>query len=288
MPKTRTPRTLIVMTALTVTVGTIAVAADVLSQFKLTREQADQRAFSVLWSGRPPADLSSTEDLSSAANIFRRLSPEARATAVTAAAAVARSYAESDAFREQYATQRRAGRPQEIKGPGHAATDIDKAAADSAKAISDMQAAMKDMPPEMKKMMESMMKQAGSDIDLDAAMAEGAQAVRQGAVEQKEAIAKANAAAAKSQQSVKEFDANYPANPERFLARRLREFLDYSATVPDSATLVPRSGKMVFADPVLEKKPEYWKQLYRAGKPARDAARAAATTWLKALEGGSM
>jgi hypothetical protein len=278
VPKTRTPRTLIAVTALAVTVGSLAAAADVLSQFQLTEEEAHEKTFEALWSGVPP-------DLSSAAGIVRRLSPEARATAVTAAAAVARSYAESDAFRERYATERRAGRPQEIKSTGMTSKDVDKQAAETAKAMAAAQEAMKDMPPEMRKMVESMMKEAGGDGNLDAAMAAGAKAQAEGATAQKAAIAKTNAAAAKSQQSAKEFDAAYPANPERFVARRLREFLDYSATVPDSAVLVPRGGKMVFADPELEKKPEYWKQLYRAGKPARDAARAAATAWLKTLEG---
>jgi hypothetical protein len=269
------------VTALAVTIGTLATAADVLSQFQLTGEEANEKTFDALWTGAPP-------ELSSAASIFRGLSPDARAAAVTAAAAVARSYAESDAFRERYATQRRAGRPQEIKGTSMTAKDVDKQSADSAKALAEAQAAMKDLPPEMRKMVESMMKEAGGDANLDAMMAEGAKASREGAAAQKDAIEKTNAAAAKSQQSAKEFDAAYPANPERLVARRLREFLDYSATVPDSAVLVPRGGKMVFADPVLEKKPDYWKQLYRAGKPARDAARAAATAWLKSLDAGSM
>jgi hypothetical protein len=275
--KTRTSASLVAATALVVAIGTLAAAADVLTQFQLTQEEADEKTFDALWSGTPP-------DLSSAAGIFRGLSPDARAAAVSAAATLARQYAESDAFRERYATQRRAGRPTEIQSSGMTAKDADKQAADAAKAMADAQAALKDLPPEMKKMVEAMMKEAGSEMDLDAMAAEGGKAAKEGAAAQKAAIAKTNEAAAKSQQSAKEFDAAYPANPERLVARRLREFLDYSATVPDSAVLVPRGGKMVFADPVLEKKPDYWKQLYRAGKPARDAARAAATAWLNTLE----
>jgi hypothetical protein len=282
VPKTRTSKTLIALTAVAVTIGTLAAAADVLSQFQLTPDEANEKTFEALWSGTPP-------DLSSVAGTFRTLTPDARAAAVTAAAAVARSYAESDAFRERYALERRAGRPQEIQGTTLTAKDVDKQAADSAKVMTDIQSAMKDLPPEMRKMMESMMKEAGTEGDLgdlDAALAEGKKAAQEGAAAQKQAIAKTNAAAAKSQQSAKEFDAAYPANPDQFVARRLREFLDYSATVPDSAVLVPRSGKMIFADPELEKKPEYWKQLYRAGKPAREAARAAAAAWLKTLDRG--
>ena len=80
VPKTRTPRILSVVTAAAVTIGTLAAAADVLSQFQMTEDEANETTFAALWTGAPP-------DLSSAAGISRRLSPEARATAVTAAAA---------------------------------------------------------------------------------------------------------------------------------------------------------------------------------------------------------
>jgi hypothetical protein len=206
---------------------------------------------------------------------------------VTALAAVVRTYAESNAFRERYALQRRADRPVEIKSTGATAADVDKQMSQSEQAMAQAQAALKDMPPEMRKMMEAMMKEAGGAADFDAAMAEGQKGMKEGAAKQKEAIAKTNAEAARSQQSAKAFDETYPANPEGLLARRLREFLDLTATVPDTAVLVPRGGKMVFADPVLEKKPDLWKQLYRAGKPARDAARAAAQRWLDALGRGA-
>ena len=95
---------------------------------------------------------------------------------------------------------------------------------------------------------------------------------------------KTDAKLAEARLNRKEFDARYPANPELFIASRLREFLAVSATVPADAALARRGDKMVFVDPALESKPEYWKQLYRAGKPSVDAARAAATSWLATLE----
>lgn len=272
-------RVVIALTA-AVTVGALVAAADVLSQFQLTAEEANDKTFEAIWRGAAP-------DASEAAGVFRRLSPEARAAAVTAAAAVARAYAESDAFRERYATERRGRRPHEIQSTSATAGDVDKQMGEMEKAMAQMQAAMKDMPPEMRKMMEAQMKEAGAEGSMDEALAAGRKSAREGAEQQKKAIAQTNAAAAKSQQSAQAFDAEYPANPERLLAKRLREFLDLAATVPDTAVLVRRGDKMVFADPQLEKKPDFWKQLYRAGKPARDAARAAAEAWLKTLERGA-
>jgi hypothetical protein len=269
----------IVLTA-AVTVGALVAAADVLSQFQLTEEEAHTQTFDAMWRGAPP-------EASDAAGIFRRLSPDARAAAVTAMAAVVRAYAESDAFRERYAAERKGRRPHEIQSTSTTAKDVDKQVEESEKALAQMQAAMKDMPPEMRKMMEAAMKDAGAEGSMDEAIAAGRKSAREGAEQQKKAIAETNAAAAKSQKSAQAFDAEYPANPERFVARRLREFLDLAATVPDTAVLVRRGDKMVFADPQLEQKPDFWKQLYRAGKPARDAARAAAEAWLKTLERGA-
>jgi hypothetical protein len=266
--------------AAAITLGSLAVAADVLSQFQLTQDEAHAQTFSALWSGAPP-------DAPDAAGIFRHLSPEARAAAVTAMAAVVRAYAESDAFRERYATERQGRRPRELQSTSATAGDIEKQAGEAEKALAQMQAAMKDMPPEMRKMMEEALKQEGAEGSLDETLAAGRKSAREGAEQHKKAVAEANAAAEKSKKSAQAFDAEYPADPERFVAKRLREFLDLAATVPDTAVLVRRDDKMVFADPELEKKPEFWKQLYRAGKPARDAARAAAEAWLKALERGA-
>jgi hypothetical protein len=270
----------VIAAATIVTLGTLVVAADVLSQFQLTAAEAHEKTFEAIWQGSAP-------DVDGAAGIFRTLSPESRAAAVSAVAAVVRAYVDSDAFRERYATERQGRRPQELQSTTVSASEVDKQTREAEKGMADAQAAMKDMPPEMRKMVEAMMKQAGSEGGMDEAFAAGQKGVKQGAAQQKQAIAETNAAAAKSQQSAQAFDAEYPANPDRLLVKRLREFLDLAATVPDNAVLVPRGGKMVFADPQLEQKPDFWKQLYRAGKPARGAARAAAEAWLKALERGA-
>lgn len=266
------------LAAVAVTIGSIALAEDVLTQFRVTEEDAHQGVFDSLWRGAPAG-------AGPAASIFRTLSPQARATAVTAAAAFVRAYCESDSFRESYAAKRQADRPPDLPDTTGAKADIDKQTAEMDKAMAETKAALANMPPEMRKMMEAVMKDAGAGgNDLDSQLAGLQKEGKKGLDEHKAAQAKTDARLAEARLTAKQFDQRYPANPQNFIAGRLREFLALSATVPADAALVRRDGKMVFVDPTLESKPEYWKQLYRAGQPSVDAARAAATTWLATLE----
>ena len=83
---------------------------------------------------------------------------------------------------------------------------------------------------------------------------------------------------------MKELDAVYPADPRALVANRLRKFLDLSKDIDFTAQLVERDGKKRFADAALEARPAEWKMLFRAGKPAVDAARAFAQKWLADLQ----
>lgn len=264
------------LAAVAVTIGSIAFAADVLTQFRLTEEDAHQSVFDSLWHGTP-------DGAGPAPSIFRTLAPQARATAVTAAAAFVRAYCESNTFREQYAAKRQAERPPDMPDTTAAKVDMDKQTAEMDKAMAETKAALANMPPEMRKMMEAAMKEAGAaGNDLDGQLSGLQKEMKKGAKEQKAALAETDAKLAEARLNAKQFDQTYPASPEAFIAGRLREFLALSATVPAEAALVRRSDKMVFADPALESKPEQWKQLYRAGKPSVDAARQSATAWLAA------
>ena len=261
-----------------IAIGSLAGAADVLTQFRLTDEDAQQGVFDTLWGGAP-------DGFGPAPSIFRTLAPQARAAAVTAAAALVRAYAESDTFREQYAAKRGAERPADLPDTTTARADVDKQTREMEKAMAETRAALANMPPEMRKMMESAMKEAGAGgTDLDAQLAGVQKETNKAMKEQKAAQAKADAQLAEARLNAKQFDQRYPANPEAFIAGRLREFLALSATVPADAALVRRGGKVVFVDPALESKPEMWKQLYRAGQPSVDAAREAATAWLATIE----
>ena len=267
------------LAGLLIAAGTLALAADVLNQFKLTQEEAQQDVFDTIWAGRPSA-------FGAAGSIFRTLSPDARAAAITGAAAFVRTYCESDAFREKYAAMRQANRPVDITMKTQSAARDGQAGGAVRQGHGRMKEAMKNMPPEMRKMAEAAMKEAGHDRHpRRAARATEEESSKDGNAQAKAANAKATEKLAQHQLSQKEFDATYPANPERFLAGRLREFLALTASVPFDAPMRTRSSMKYFVDPELEKKPEYWKQLYRAGRPSVDAARTAASAWLAKLEG---
>lgn len=79
--------------------------------------------------------------------------------------------------------------------------------------------------------------------------------------------------------------AEWPEDVEELALRRLRAFLDLSASVDFGARLATRpGGRKVFVDPALEAKPPMWKLVFRAGKPTSDAARAVAQRWLDDLQ----
>ena len=122
-----------------VTIGSIAYAADVLEQFRLTEEDAHQGVFDSLWSGAPAG-------AGSAPSIFRTLAPQARATAVTAAAAFVRAYCESDAFRQSYAARRQAERPPDMPETTGAKADLDKSMAKMDESMAETRAALANLP----------------------------------------------------------------------------------------------------------------------------------------------
>ena len=83
------------------------------------------------------------------------------------------------------------------------------------------------------------------------------------------------------QENLKEFDDDHPTDVNVLVARRLKEFLDISATVNFDAKL---TADRSFVDQKDENEIGEWKFLYRAGKPAVDTARAFAQDWLKELK----
>ena len=96
-----------------------------------------------------------------------------------------------------------------------------------------------------------------------------------------DAIKQQNAANQRDyEQRLTQFDTDYPADLNALVARRLQGFLDLSGSVDFSAKL--QDGRFLNGDD--ESRSSNWKFLYRAGKPAVDAARAFAQSWLRELK----
>ena len=247
-------------------------AADVLTQFKLGQPAAQTYVFDAVWNQRL--------GYFGGTRIFKALPPEARAAAVSAAAQFAQAYAETEDFRARYARQREASRP---TPPPPAKTYKEQQTEQRAqfdKSLAEMKANAAKAAPDMRKMLEEMA------VSLEAQQVKMEKDKALQAQMEKGHVMMAEMQQQNHVRAVKEFEKKYPENPQQLIATRLREFLAVSATVPAEAALIERDAKLRFVDRKFEGQGDFWKQLYRSGKPAVDAARQAATTWLASIEEG--
>ena len=80
------------------------------------------------------------------------------------------------------------------------------------------------------------------------------------------------------------WEKDFPPTVKMMLKKRLSEFLKMTSGINFNAALEKRGKKMIFSDPVLEEKDDFWKACYRSGKPTMDAARQFAQQWLNELK----
>ena len=217
-----------------------------------------------------------------AGDVFKAAGPQARAAMVTAVIGVARAYTTSADFAKRYALFREQQKPRPATAPVASADALNAQMRKSIEAaIAGMEKAAVQMPQMKKEFdtqiagMRKQLAELGKDKEADAQMDA---ALKQGAEYQ----------AAAQRQALVEWEKEYPADPRPFIASRLREFLALSATVDFTAKVSKRradEATLKFDNPAYESKDAQWKYLYRAGKPAADAALAGAEAWLKALGG---
>jgi hypothetical protein len=214
-------------------------------------------------------------------DVFKAAPPEARAAMVTAVIGVARAYTGTADFAKRYAMFREQQKPEAATaGPSSADALNQQMRQSIEQAIAGMEKAAKAMPQmkkdfdaqiaDMRKQLAELGKDKAANAEMDAALKEGAAYQAQA-----------------HKQALAEWEKEYPADPRPFIARRLREFLALSSTV-DFTARVSKKGSdpaLKFDNPAYESKDAQWKYLYRAGKPAVDAARTGAQDWLKAIGG---
>lgn len=212
--------------------------------------------------------------------VFTAATAEARAGLVRAVIAAARAYSTTGDFAQRYASFRDAQRPARAPMPQNG----DEALAAQMKQLEDVVKealkAAENMPPQAredlienieftKRQLAELNKDPKHRATVDAAAKEAAKA-----------------AAEELQLAMARYEADYPADVKQLITNRLRAFLAMSATVDFSARTAERDDKKrYFANPSYESMPREWKLLFRAGKPAVDAAREVAQDWLKALGG---
>lgn len=86
------------------------------------------------------------------------------------------------------------------------------------------------------------------------------------------------------QEDLKRWEKDYPVSVKLMLKNRLSEFLKITSGINYGAKLEKRGKKMIFSDPLLEEKDDFWKACFRSGKPTVDAARQFAQQWLTELK----
>ena len=243
---------------------------DVVSALRTTDAEARGSIFSSFATGV----IARTGD----ASVFKAATPQQRVSITRAVIALARAFSGTAEFVNRYAAYRNARRP----GPEAVARTGDEARLEQQKAIEmaikQAMAGAERMPADERKQLEQniaemrrQVAEIASDPDFRLQLDDTVAAA-------------AKRADAEFLKKTAAFDAELPADPKMLIATRLRQFIALCSTVDFAATLqVGEDKKLRFVNPAYEQKPSEWKMCFRAGKPAVDAARAAAEEWLKAL-----
>jgi antitoxin component of RelBE/YafQ-DinJ toxin-antitoxin module len=250
--------------------GAAAYAADVLSQLGIPPDSAKEAVQIVLNTGVNNPGLPT--------KLFKATPAAARAEMASAGIAWVKSYTESAAFKAKWAEIRETHKPPVPEFEGTPEDELKKADDEQKQQAEESRKALASLPPETRKQIEDGMK--------------AADAMRASMNTPEMRKTRLDAIAAMRAERTKQFDLelanwkrDYPESPAPAVAKRLREFLAFSADVDFGAKLVAKDGKMKFENPAYEAKSSQWKTCFRAGKEATAAARSAAQAWLKELGG---
>ena len=243
---------------------TAAGAGDVLSELKISKKDAANRAVQAIAGGHV--------DYWSVRSVFKKASPAVRAALVEQTLVWTKAYVDSPQFAKDYAAYREEQKPE---APGHEMT-VDEELAQRRKEREEQLAETKkniaEMPAEYRKMAEDGYKAAVASMkQLDTPEfrkmeREGLEMQRKQELENHE-------------EELARWEENLPADPKELVKQRLEELLDATEDVDFDAELNGRK----FANKLYERKPQEWKLAYRAGREPVEKARKFAEEWLKEL-----
>lgn len=185
----------------------------------------------------------------------------------------------SEAFKKQYELERKNAKPVEYTTKLKTKEEIRKEKIDETeKSIRETEASFKTMKPDMVKALQPMMEMLKNNLkeykDPNSSMIE---LFYQSEVMGKEGNERSY------EESLKNWEKEYPADYRELVKRRLQKFVDLAKTVDFAAELRMVNGKKRFVNPTYEGKPSNWKQIYRAGKEVIEPAIAFAEQWIKEL-----
>jgi hypothetical protein len=250
--------------------GAAALRADVWTDLSTQEPEARAQAVQTVLNGSVPY-------LGVAA--FKKATPAMRTALVQRAAAWAKAFTQSPAFKTAYDMARSNEKPEPPKKTGSYADQMKKQRAEFEKSAAEMRKNAAGQSKDVQTMIETTITQMRASLDKMAndpaqmKMMENANAQVQ-AVDQ-----------ARYAQNLATFEQQHPAAAQSAVALRLRQFLDACGTVDYGAKVVAAGGTLRFANPQYEQKPSEWKMCYRAGREPVEAAKAFATAWLKEIGG---
>jgi hypothetical protein len=253
-----------VVFALALTLGGAGLAAQtVLSRLGVSESHAREIVMSA---------IEGIFGLGNTAKPFLALAPAARAAAVNEVVGWAKAYFASPTFKAEWAKERDQAKPQQ-DARGTVDDELKAKLAEQQKGLDDAKKMLPMLPPDGQKAMLEQLKQ------MEATMKDPAQQKMQRDM----IVAERGDKDKQFQDDMKRWGEQFPADYNLLLAKRLHDFLALSADVNFDAKLKVENSVKVFADPQFEEKATEWKMCYRAGREATQAARAAATQWLKEI-----
>ena len=244
--------------------------SEILTTLGTNASDAHNSIFMTLTSGFPA--------LAGERSVFQAASGEARAAMVRAVVAMARTFAGSADFAKRYALYRDAQKPQRAEEPRSGSEALSQQQQALEQAIKQAMEHAAQLPADARKQLED------SIADMRKQIAElNADPEYRAAVDQM-AAANAQQGDAEFAHKLAAFNAEFPEDVNALIARRLRQFLTTCGDVDFDAPLETGADKQQrFINPAYERRSRDWKMCFRAGKPAVDAARAAANEWLTTL-----
>jgi hypothetical protein len=209
---------------------------------------------------------------------FYKLPLATRGPAATALFAWAKAYVGSPAFKTAYAQRRR-----DVLGPDTPTAqpsiddEVQAQINEMRQNLAESRKIAASLPPASAAQLLKTLEEQEAKIN----SGEFEKLLRMGLSANRDERAERDAAAAK------ENDEQYPTDPMRIIARRLREFLDATADVNFSArtiSLTDGPDGIEFLDKADRQRNWMWQEAVIAGPDATAAARAAATVWLKEID----
>ena len=258
-----------VATTLVCVVVVAAAAQDHLANLGISEGRAKEAVFDSF--------VSDTVSIAGKPGAFLSLPPAARVALVNFAMTLSRAFVESEDFKRRYADHREANGPDPLPEGQTSDAIFAKQRAGFEAQVAEMRKLFDQITPEQRATLEAGWTDMREQFD---AMEKGEKRKEIDALLRSERAQLVRAREA----AMKELEKTYPADPRALVAMRLRRFLEVTKDVAYDAQLVEKDKKRVFADTALEARPAEWKMAFRAGKPATDAARTFAQTWLADLQ----